>query len=113
MFVSNSLGLVYFLTKYEGALRLLVLTKLHHDEMTMSGAVVTATERPNHFEPAASPIFLKKTGSDTSHDLANLIGLIKPTDDDYQDMKKILGQVETNMACIMTSSASVGRINET
>ena len=106
VFVSNSIGLVHLLTKFEGALRLITLTKLHHDEMTMCGIVLTQAERPNHFEPAASPIFLEKAKAGTAVDLVKQVGILEPRDPDFQAANAILDQVEKDVTCIALGSRS-------
>jgi transcriptional regulator with XRE-family HTH domain len=104
VFVSNSIGLVHLLTKYEGALRLITLTKLHHDEMTMSGIVVTQTERPNHFEPAASAIYLRKVKSGSPDELIKQVGPMEPGDPDFKAVESILEHVEKAVACMAVGS---------
>lgn len=104
VFVSNSIGLVHLLTKVGGALRLVTLTKLHHDEMTMSGIILTQAERPNHFEPAASAIYLRKEKGGMPDDLAKQVGPIECSDAVFQTANSILDQVEKTIACFALDS---------
>ena len=99
VYVSNSIGLVHLLTKFEGALRLITLTKLHREEMTMSGVVVTQSERPSHYQPAASPIYLRKMPG-TPDELAARIGIFEIGDADFKTVNSILDEVEKSVTCI-------------
>lgn len=50
VFISNTIGLVHLLTVERGALRLVTLTRLHHDENIMRGLVLTQAEWPDHYQ---------------------------------------------------------------
>ena len=84
VFISNSIGLVHLVTQRTGAIRLITLTRLHHDDHMMSGAVLTQMEKAgNFFQPSSSPIYLRKTDSNDLTELKRLVGPVEPGDPDY------------------------------
>ena len=95
VFLSNTVGLVHLVTIQLGAVRLITLTRLHHDENYMRGAVLTQAEWPDHFQPSVSPLFLRKVVE--KKDLALLlerVGPIEPADADYKEVSRVLEQTE-------------------
>ena len=98
VFISNTIGLIHLLTMERGALRLITLTRLHHDENFMRGVVLTQAEWPDHFQPSISPIYFRKiTDPTTAEELIRHVGPIEAGDQDYTDIKGNLEQVETDV----------------
>ena len=84
IFISNSIGLVHLVTQTAGAIRLITLTRLHHDDHIMSGAVLTQMEKAgNFFQPSCSPIYLRKIESNDLAELKRNVGPVEPRDPDY------------------------------
>lgn len=100
VFISNTVGLVHLLTTRLGALRLITLTRLHHDENTMRGLVLTQAEWPDHFQPAVSPIYFQKIQAAVAREqLLKRVGPIEAVQgDEYQQIKTMLEQIETDVA---------------
>jgi hypothetical protein len=60
VYISQTTGLMHFLTTTEGAIRLVTLTKMIGGEEVMRGAVLTQIDRDAHYLPSFSPIVLAK-----------------------------------------------------
>jgi hypothetical protein len=99
VFISNTIGLVHLLTVQEGAVRLITLTRLHHDENYMRGVVLTQSEWPDHFQPSVSPIFFRKilVAQDIER-LVEQVGPIDPRDPTYPEINRILIHTEDAVA---------------
>ncbi len=94
VFISNTIGLVHLLTVQLGALRLITLTRLHHDQNFMRGVVLTQKEWPDHFQPSVSPIYFRKVLDDSNpEELAQLVGHIGANDANYAEMKESLDHI--------------------
>jgi DNA-binding Xre family transcriptional regulator len=63
VYISQTTGLMHFVTSVEGAVRLITLTKMIGGEEIMRGAVLTQIDRDAHYLPAFSPIVLTKLRS--------------------------------------------------
>ena len=106
MFISNSIGLVHLLTKHEGALRLVTLTKLN--ENAMQGVVLTQAKHPVFYQPAVSPIFLQKLPSGSTMDeVAKQVDYVKLGAPDYEFAENMLREIETNVGIFALSSSQI------
>jgi hypothetical protein len=108
VYISNTIGLVHLLTVQLGAVRLITLTQLHHDENFMRGVVLTQAEWPDHFQPSISPIYFRKVLHEQDLDrLVEKVGPIEPGDSDYTDVSRILVQTEVSVAKFAKSPAGL------
>ena len=99
VFISNTVGLVHLLTVQLGALRLITLTRLHHDENFMRGVVLTQKEWPDHFQPAVSPIYFRKVLDNSNpEELTQHIGHVRPSDAGYTEIKESLDHIASAVA---------------
>jgi DNA-binding XRE family transcriptional regulator len=98
VFISNSIGLVHLLTAQAGAIRLITLTKLHHDELTMSGVVLTQAERPGYFQPSVSAVHFRKVASNDKAGVIQKVGPIDATDEEFGPIDACLRRVESDVA---------------
>jgi transcriptional regulator with XRE-family HTH domain len=79
--ISPHTGLMHLLTTYQGALRLVTLSKFRLGDNKLRGAILTQSDREMYFQPAVSPIFLEKLdGRRKTSDLERMIGQIGPDD---------------------------------
>jgi hypothetical protein len=95
VFISNTIGLLHLLTKEEGALRLITLTKLRLDDMSLQGIVLTQAQGPFYYQPSASPIFFRKLNGDD--EAKKKVGPLRPADEDYDDIHLALAEIEKNI----------------
>lgn len=98
VFISNSIGLVHLITRTSGAIRLITLTRLHHDDHVMSGAVLTQMEKPgSFFQPSSSPIYLRKAESADLSELKRTIGPVELGDADYTAVNDRLLRIQRDV----------------
>lgn len=98
VFISNSIGLVHLITRTSGAIRLITLTRLHHDDHVMSGAVLTQMEKPgSFFQPSSSPIYLRKAETTDLNELKRTIGPVEPGGADYTAVNERLLRIQKDV----------------
>jgi transcriptional regulator with XRE-family HTH domain len=99
VFISNRTGLIHLLTKAEGALRLITLTKLRSADGVIRGVVLTQAQGDFYFQPSVSPIYFQAADAGASiEDLAQRVGPIVPGDPDYAHISAALTDVERRIA---------------
>src|SRR4051794_12444072 len=81
VYISQTTGLIHFLTTVEGAVRLITLTKMMGGDEIMRGVVLTQIDRDAHYVPSVSPIVLTKLQNYATDDDAYraTVGLIDET----------------------------------
>lgn len=95
IFISKTVGLLHFLTRYEGAVRLTTLTKLRLDDNTMRGTLLTQAEGEFYYQPSVTPIIYKKLNPALSLDVAaKQIGALVPGGPEYEKFSAALYDVE-------------------
>lgn len=108
VFYSNTIGLLHLLTRFEGAVRLITLSKLELHDPTMNGIVLTQATKPMHFRPAVSPIRFQKIvsagGGET--ELAKLVGPIKSDDSGYEALDASLKNIEQSYGIFAITSSN-------
>jgi hypothetical protein len=98
VYISPTVNLLHLLTHTRGALRLITLTKLRLDDLTMQGIVLTQARRTFYFQPSVSPIFFQQTDrSCRIEELATHVGPIRPGEADYEQVFEFLAEVERNI----------------
>jgi transcriptional regulator with XRE-family HTH domain len=105
IFISNTIGLLHLLTREEGALRLITLTKLRLDDQALQGIVLTQAQGPFYYQPSVSPIFLRKL-ADADHQGEQPIGPIRPGDADYDEIDRALADIEKNIGIFALGRAT-------
>jgi transcriptional regulator with XRE-family HTH domain len=99
VFISNMTGLIHLLTKAEGALRLVTLTKLRAADRVIRGVVLTQAQGEFYYQPSVSPIFFQAADKQASLDeLAQRAGPIQPGDPDYARIDAALTDIERRVA---------------
>ena len=99
VFISHAIGLVHLLTRYRGALRLITLTKIRLDDMTLRGSILTQAQGEFYYQPSVSPVIFQKANPSLTVDVvADQVGPIRPGDADYERMNRALAEVERKVA---------------
>ena len=93
--ISPHTGLIQLLTTYQGALRLITLTKFRMGDNRMRGLILTQSDRDRYFQPAVSAIYLEKLeGKSRWADLDKLLGPVGPDDPAFAAAAAELDQIE-------------------
>jgi transcriptional regulator with XRE-family HTH domain len=107
VFISNMTGLIHLLTKADGALRLVTLTKLRPADRVIRGVVLTQAQGEFYYQPSVSPIFLQAVDKQASLDeLAQRAGPIQPGDPDYQRINAALTEIGRRVAIFALTPAA-------
>ena len=92
--ISPLTGLLHLLTTYQGALRLVTLSKFRLGDTKLRGAILTQSDRDLYFQPAVSPIFLDRLpGRHKTSELERMIGKLVPKDAAYGPAAAELKQI--------------------
>jgi transcriptional regulator with XRE-family HTH domain len=93
--ISPHTGLMHLLTTYQGALRLLTLTKFRLGDNRLRGVILTQRDRDVFFQPAVSPIYLEKLdGRRKNSELDRMIGPFGPRDPAFRPACDELAAIE-------------------
>ncbi|MGO7987206.1 helix-turn-helix domain-containing protein [Rhizobium leguminosarum] len=105
IFVSKLSGLVHLQTLDDGGIRLITLTRLRTDDMTMNGLVLTQSPQSFYYKPSISPIFLQKTdASYTLEELTEQVRAITPADPEHAYADEYLSEIERNVGIFAIGS---------
>ncbi len=92
--ISPLTGLLHLLTTYQGALRLVTLSKFRLGDTKLRGAILTQSDRDLYFQPAVSAIFLERLpGRHKTSELERMIGKLVPKDAAYGPAAAELKQI--------------------
>jgi transcriptional regulator with XRE-family HTH domain len=109
VFISNMTGLIHLLTKAEGALRLVTLTKLRAADRVIRGVVLTQAQGEFYYQPSVSPIFFQAADKQASLDeLAQRAGPIQPGDPDYARIDAALTDIERRVGIFALTPPAPG-----
>lgn len=93
--ISPHTGLIHLLTTFQGALRLVTLTKFRMGDDKLRGVILTQRDRDVFFQPAVSPIYLEKlAGKRRNSELEQLVGPFGPSDTGFPAAAVELAQIE-------------------
>jgi transcriptional regulator with XRE-family HTH domain len=93
--ISPHTGLIHLLTTYQGALRLVTLTKFRLGDNRLRGAILTQRDRDVFFQPAVSPIYLEKVETRKKNsEIERMIGPFGPTDPGFRVAHEELSAIE-------------------
>jgi len=94
IFISPHTGLLQLLTTFQGALRLVTLTRFRMGDTRLRGLMLTQSDRDRFFEPAVSSLYLERLeGKRPLAELERLVGPIGPDDPEF-------AAAETELAAI-------------
>lgn len=95
IFISPHTGLLQLLTTFQGALRLITLSRFQLGDNRLRGLLLTQSDRDKFFEPAASAIFLEKLdGKRRLADLERLVGPMEVDDPAFANADAELAGIE-------------------
>ena len=95
IYISPRTGLIQLLTTFQGALRLVTLTRFRLGDNKLTGLILTQSDRDLYFQPAASAIYLEKLERPgTSAALERLIGSVGPSDPEFSQAAAELSRIE-------------------
>ena len=93
--ISPHTGLIQLLTTYQGALRLVTLSKFRLGDNKLRGVILTQSDRDLYYQPAVAAIFLEKLeGRHKSSDLEKLVGQFGQSDPHFEAAKTELTEIE-------------------
>ncbi len=95
IYISPHTGLLQLLTTFQGALRLVTLSRFRMGDNRLRGLILTQSDREKFFEPAASAIVLEKLdGKRRLADLERLVGPLGADDPAFATFDAELCSVE-------------------
>lgn len=95
IYISPHTGLLQLLTTYQGALRLVTLSRFRMGDNRLRGLMLTQSDRDRFFEPVASAIFLERLdGKRRLADLERQVGPVGPDDPAYTAAEAELAAIE-------------------
>lgn len=108
--ISPHTGLIQMLTTYQGALRLVTLSKFRMGDAKLRGVILTQSDRDVYYQPAVSAIYLEKLeGKRRSSELEKLVGQLGPSDASFKAANVELAEIERSavyFAGVRPSSAN-------
>jgi transcriptional regulator with XRE-family HTH domain len=105
IYISPHTGLIQLLTTFQGALRLVTLSRFGLGDIRLRGLILTQRDRDRFFEPAVSPIFLEKLdGKRPLADLERLVGPVTPDDPAFSQADAELRDIEASEVFVAPAS---------
>jgi transcriptional regulator with XRE-family HTH domain len=101
IYFSHEIGLVHFLTKHKGAIRLITVSKLQNGDVAnsrMSGIVLTQERHEIYHQPTSAAIFFEKAEKIPLEKFQTSAGVIEPADSRYEEIKSKIENVEKKVA---------------
>jgi len=102
VYISQTTGLMHFVTCFEGAVRLITLTKMIGGEEVMRGAVLTQIDRDAHYLPSFSPIVLTKLRNYEPEKHRAMAGPVDDNAEEYSFISAELEHTERRVIAIAT-----------
>ena len=97
IFISPHTGMIHLLTTFQGALRLITLTKFRMGENRLRGVILTQSDRDRFFQPATSAIYLEKLETRRKNsELEKLVGPFGPADPTFKPASDELARIESD-----------------
>jgi len=103
--ISPHTGLIQLLTTFQGALRLITLSRFQLGDNRLRGLLLTQSDRDRFFEPAVSAIYLEKLdGKRRLSDLERLVGPVPADDPAFAAANEELRSIERSGVFIAPAS---------
>lgn len=97
IYISPHTGMIHLLTTFQGALRLVTLTKFRMGDTRLRGVILTQSDRDQFFQPATAAIYLEKLEARRKNsELEKLVGPFGPTDPSFKPASEELARIESN-----------------
>lgn len=111
VYMSSYTSLVHFMTVYQGSVRLVTVTTMRQSDGIMRGSMMTQCEDVNFFQPAITPIVLKKMKTyDPSSSIVSDIGLMDNDSEEFVFARKQLVTAETKVVKSCMSQENVSYV---
>ena len=95
IYISPHTGMLHLLTTFQGALRLVTLTRFRRGDDKLRGAILTQRDRDDFFQPAVSAIYLEKLSVKRKNsELEKLVGAFGKTDAAFRMASEELAAIE-------------------
>jgi transcriptional regulator with XRE-family HTH domain len=105
IYISPHTGLIQLLTTFQGALRLVTLSRFGLGDNRLRGLILTQRDRDRFFEPAVSAILLEKLeGKRALADLERLVGPVGPEDPAFSQGDAELRSIESSEIFVAPAS---------
>lgn len=112
IYMSPHTGILHLLTTFQGALRLVTLSKFRMGDNILRGVILTQSHRDVFFQPAVSAIFLERLeGKQKNSELEKMVGALGPGDAGFDRAARELAEIERNSVYFagMTGAARTRR----
>ncbi len=105
IYMSPHTGMIHLLTTFQGALRLVTLTKFRMGDTRLRGVILTQSDRDQYFQPATSAMYLEKLEVRRKNsELEKLVGPFGPTDASFKTASEELARIESSAVLIAGST---------
>jgi hypothetical protein len=95
VYISPHTGTIHLLTTYQGALRLVTLSKFRTGEGKLRGLILTQRDRDDFYQPAVSAIYLEKMRIKRKNsELERMVGAFGASDPDYAAVAEEISAIE-------------------
>ena len=95
IYISPHTGMLQLLTTYQGALRLVTLSRFRRGDDKLRGVILTQSDRERFYQPAISAIFLQKlNGRQRLSELERMIGTIESGHGDFEHAAAEIEEIE-------------------
>ncbi|WP_336489687.1 helix-turn-helix domain-containing protein [Methylobacterium nigriterrae] len=101
--ISPLTDLIHLVTSWQGAVRLITLTKMRGGEPVMRGAVLTQSEHRMFYQPSISPMVLIKIEDYEPEQHRAMVGQIDASAEEYEMVCEELEQTEREVVQLATA----------
>ncbi len=99
--ISPHTGIIHLLTTFQGALRLVTLSKFRTGDDKLRGLILTQRDRNDFFQPAVSAIYLQKIRTKRKNsELERMIGAFGRDDPEFASVSKEIAAIERSSVFI-------------
>lgn len=103
VYMSSYTGLVHLMTVYQGSVRLITATTMRQSDGIMRGSMMTQCEDVNFFQPAITPIVIRKIkGYDVASSLVSDIGIMQSdhSELDFAQRQLCIAETKVIKSCV-------------
>lgn len=108
IYISAHTGVLHLLTTFQGALRLVTLSKFRRGDDKLRGVILTQSDRDMFYLPAVSAMYLQKLNGRRKHsELERLVGIVDASDAAFTAADGELSEIERS-AIFMAGARRAG-----